>query len=78
MRRALEQAFEASMIHQILRDTELARLRFPDVDIRLVTPSAPLALRPLEFEPGSVARALALGHADGSACVQREGGPSRP
>jgi NTE family protein len=78
MRRALEQAFEASMIHQIARDTELARLKFPHVDIRLVTPSAPLALRPLGFEPEGVARALALGRADGTACLREERGRARP
>jgi NTE family protein len=70
MRRALEQAFETSMIHQIVRDTELARLKFPGADVQLVTPSAPLALRPLGFEPAGIARALALGRADGAACAQ--------
>jgi NTE family protein len=73
MRRALEQAFETSMIHQILRDTELARLKFPATDIQLLTPSVPLALRPLEFDGDGIARALARGRADAAACLRRWG-----
>jgi NTE family protein len=73
MRETLEQAFETSMIHQILRDTELARLKYPDADVQLLIPSAPLALRPLEFEAGGIARALTLGRADAAACLRRWG-----
>jgi NTE family protein len=72
IRRVLEQAFEVSMVHQIVRDTELARLKFPHVDVQLVTPSAPLALRPLEFEAEGIVRALALGRADALSCVDRQ------
>jgi NTE family protein len=64
LRRALEEAFETGMIHQIRRDVELARLKFPRVEVHLLTPSAPLALRPLEFEPAGIARALERGRAD--------------
>ena len=64
IRRSLEEAFETAMLHQIHRDVELARLRHPAVDIQLVTPSAPLRLRPLEFDSDGIARALALGRAD--------------
>ena len=71
IRRALEQAFQTAMIHQIRRDTELARLRFPDVDVQLVTPSAPLGLRPLEFDPPATARALEQGRADGLDCLRQ-------
>lgn len=71
MRRALEEAFETSMIHQIGRDTELARLRHPGVDIRLLAPSAPLLLRPLDFEPETLGRALEQGRTDGRACLRQ-------
>jgi hypothetical protein len=70
LRRALEEAFEMGMVHQIRRDVELARLKFPRVEVHLLTPSAPLALRPLEFEPGSIARALERGRADALACLR--------
>lgn len=69
MRRALEEAFEMGMIHQIRRDVELARLKFPGVEVQLLTPSAPLALRPLDFEPAGIARALERGRADAAACL---------
>jgi NTE family protein len=74
-RRALEAAFEMAMVHQIERDTELARLKYPAVEIDLLTPSAPLALRPLEFDPAGIARAIELGKADARACLA---GVSRP
>ena len=70
MRVALEESFELIMIHQIRRDTELARLRFPGVDVQLLTPSAPLLLRPLDFDPDAMARLLALGRADALACLE--------
>jgi len=69
MRRVLEDAFEMAMIHQIRRDTELARLRYPDVDVTLLTPSAPLALRPLDFAPAALAAALDRGRADAAGCL---------
>ena len=69
MRHALEEAFEMGMIHQIRRDVELARLKFPAVEVQLLTPSAPLALRPLDFDPAAIARALARGRADAAACL---------
>ena len=69
MRAAIEEAFEMSMIHQIRRDVELARLKYPDVDVRLLTPSEPLRLRPLAFDGSGIARALALGRSDAAACV---------
>ena len=70
LRRALEEAFEMGMIHQIRRDVELARLKFPRVEVHLLTPSAPLALRPLEFEPGGIARALERGRTDALDCLR--------
>jgi NTE family protein len=70
MRIALEQAFEMAMVHQVRRDTELARLKYPAVDVQLLTPSAPLDLTPLGFEPSAIARALDLGKRDGAACAE--------
>ncbi len=69
MRRAVEEAFEMSMIHQIRRDVELARLKFPAVEVHLLRPSAPLWLRPLDFDPAGIARALERGRADALACL---------
>jgi NTE family protein len=69
MRRALEEAFEMGMIHQIQRDVELARFKFPSVEVQLLTPSAPLALRPLDFDPAGMAGALERGRADAVACL---------
>ena len=69
MRRTLEEAFEMGMIHQIRRDVELARLKYPAVEVQLWTPSAPLSLRPLDFDPDGIARALERGRADAVACL---------
>jgi len=69
MRRALEEAFEMGMIHQIRRDVELARLKFPAAEVHLLTPSAPLSLRPLDFDPAGIARALERGREDARACL---------
>lgn len=70
MRRALEASFELVMVHQIRRDTELARFRHPTVDVQLLTPSEPMLLRPLDFDPDAMARLLALGRADALACLE--------
>jgi NTE family protein len=70
IRRAMEEAFETAMLHQIRRDIELARLRHPATEFQLLTPSAPLRLRPLEFDSDGIARALALGRADAQACLR--------
>ena len=69
MRRAVEEAFEMGMIHQIGRDVELARLKFPAVELHVLTPSAPLGLRPLDLDPTAIARALERGRADAAACL---------
>ena len=69
VRRALEDAFEMGMIHQIRRDVELARLKFPAAEVHLLTPSAPLALRPLDFDPDALARALERGREDARVCL---------
>ncbi len=70
IRRALEESFELVMIQQIRRDTELAQLRHPRVNVQLLTPSAPLLLRPLDFDADAMARLLALGRADALACIE--------
>lgn len=70
MRAALEEAFETAMVHQIGRDVELARRRHPDVDIQVLAPSAPLDLRPLDFDPERLSRAFDRGAADAKACVE--------
>ena len=69
LRRTLEESFETTMIHQIRRDAELARLKYPDVEMHLLAPTAPLALRPLDFDAERLARALELGWRDGAACL---------
>lgn len=71
LRRTLEEAFETAMVHQIQRDAELARFRHPGVDVQLLTPGAPLQLRPLEFDPAGMAAALARGRADALRCLER-------
>jgi NTE family protein len=71
LRRTLEEALEMAMIHQIRRDTELARLKYPATDVQLLTPSAPLALRPLEFDSAGMTRAFLRGRADAAACLDR-------
>jgi NTE family protein len=70
IRRAMEEAFETAMLHQIRRDVELARLRHPATEFQILTPSAPLRLRPLEFDSDGIARALALGRVDAQACLR--------
>ena len=69
LRRTLEEAFEMAMIHQIRRDVELAQLKYPAVDVQTLTPSAPLGLRPLDFDPAAMAAALERGRADAARCL---------
>jgi len=66
----MEEAFETAMLHQIYRDVELARLKHPETDVQILTPSAALRLRPLEFDPEAIARALALGRTDALTCLK--------
>jgi hypothetical protein len=70
----MEEAFETAMLHQIRRDVELARLKHPSTDVQVLAPSAPLRLRPLEFDSEGIARALELGRADALACLNALGG----
>lgn len=71
LRRALEESIETSMLHQIRRDAELARLKYPAADVQLLTPSAALLLRPLDFDRDGMARALDQGRADALSCMER-------
>jgi NTE family protein len=75
LRRTLEEAFELAMIHQIRRDVELARLKYPAVDVQTLRPSAPLGLRPLDFEPAAMAAALERGREDAARCLAAWRGP---
>jgi hypothetical protein len=59
------------MVHQIRRDAELARFKYPAVDVQLLTPGAPLRLRPLDFDPAGMAEALARGRTDALRCLER-------
>ena len=70
LRRSMEEAFETSMLHQIHRDIELARLKYPATDVQILTPSAPLRLRPLEFDSAAIAQALTLGRTDALTCLR--------
>ena len=70
MRRTLEEAFEMSMIHQIRRDTELARLKYPLVDVQLLSPSMPLLARPLDFDTAAMVRMLERGQSDALTCLK--------
>jgi NTE family protein len=71
LRRTLEEAFETAMVHQIRRDAELARFKHPAVDVQILTPGAPLHLRPLDFDPAGMAAALESGRADALRCLER-------
>jgi len=71
--RSLESALETVMLHNVRRDVELARLKYPAVDVQLLSPSAPLSLRPLEFDPDGMARILALGRSDALECLKSWG-----
>jgi len=40
------------------------------VDVQMLAPSAPLRVRPLEFEPEELARLVDLGRADAIDCLR--------
>lgn len=65
----LERAFEMALGREILRDAELARWRHPRVDVRVLRPSEPLSVRPLEFDGAALGRLVDLGRRDGLACL---------
>jgi NTE family protein len=65
----IERAFELAQAREVRRDVELARFRHPGVEIRVVQPSAPLRLRPLDFDGPRLRSLLDLGRRDGLACL---------
>jgi NTE family protein len=65
----LERAFELALAREVRRDVELARFRHPGVEIRVVQPSEPLRLRPLDFDGPRLASLVDLGRRDGLACL---------
>ena len=69
----LERAFEITLAREILRDVELARFRHPSVEIRVVRPSAPLSLRPFDFDGERLGGLVDLGRRDGLACLDALG-----
>jgi NTE family protein len=69
----LERAFELAQAREVRRDVELAGFRHPGVEIRVVQPSEPLRLRPLDFDGPRLASLLDLGRRDGLACLDRLG-----
>lgn len=77
MRHTLEAAFEIAMIAQIERDAELARLKYPGVDVQILAPSTPLGLRPQDFDPPRLGRAFDQGKRDGAACADVWRAPAR-
>ena len=77
IRASLEAAFEIAMITQIERDAELARLRYPAIDLQILAPSTPLQLRPQDFDSLRTARAFELGKRDGATCADVWQSPTR-
>jgi NTE family protein len=69
----LERAFELALGREILRDVELARFRHPGVEIRVLQPSEPLRLRPLDFDGRRLGQLVDLGRRDGLACLEALG-----
>jgi NTE family protein len=69
----LERAFEIALARGIVRDVELAGFRHPGVEIRVLRPSEPLALRPLDFDGERLGRLVDLGRRDGRACLDALG-----
>ena len=74
----LERAFEIALSREILRDAELARLRHPGIEVHLIRPSEPLAVRPLDFDGERLGRLVDLGRQDGLRCLDALGYDRRP
>ncbi|MDR7489346.1 MAG: patatin-like phospholipase family protein [Armatimonadota bacterium] len=73
VRAVLERAFELALAREVLRDAELARWRHPGVDVRVLRPSEPLGVRPLDFDGARLGRLVELGRRDGLECLARLG-----
>jgi hypothetical protein len=66
---------ELALIREIERDVELARLRHPQVDVQVLSPSVPLRVRPLDFDGSRLSALIDLGRADGRRCLAALGYP---
>jgi len=73
LRDVIDRTIEMMIASGVARDTELARLRHPGVEIQVIRPSAPLGIRPLEFRPEEAQRAIEQGRRDALACLERLG-----
>jgi NTE family protein len=69
----VERAFELALSREIERDVELARWRHPGVDVQVLAPSAPLRVRPLDFDGPRLRSLIELGRADGQRCLEALG-----
>jgi NTE family protein len=69
----VERAVELSLSREVLRDVELARLRHPGVDVQVLRPSAPLAVRPLDFDGARLGALVDRGREDGQRCLDALG-----
>jgi NTE family protein len=69
----VERAVELALTREIERDVELARLRQPGVDVQVLAPSAPLRIRPLDFDGARLGPIVDLGRADGRRCLEALG-----
>jgi NTE family protein len=69
----LERAVELALMREIARDVELARHRHPGVDVQVLEPSAPLRVRPLDFDGARLTPLVELGQADGRRCLDALG-----
>ncbi len=69
----LERSFEMALAREVLRDVELAGFRHPAVEIRVLRPSEPLRVRPLDFDGARLGRLVDLGRRDGLACLDALG-----
>lgn len=73
LRDVIDRTIELTIAHGVARDTELARLRHPGVEIQVIRPATPLGIRPLEFRPEDAGRAIERGRRDGLVCLERLG-----
>jgi NTE family protein len=69
----VERAVELALIREIARDVELARHRHPGVEVRVLFPSAPLRVRPLDFDGARLGPLVDLGRLDGRRCLDALG-----
>lgn len=66
----VERAVELALTREIDRDVELARLRYPHVDVQVLAPSTPLRVRPLDFDGARLGPLVELGRVDGRRCIE--------